>query len=104
MSSLKLGCKTYTIGDASNICANRDCGDVTFLLAAELAAAKLNILCCNNDHSCVDGAIASADQFLCRYQLGCRLSSRSIAWCQFLKTFTVLYNYNAGKLCAPSRH
>ena len=89
VTSLKLGCKTYTRENACTIFNNRECGDMTFLLAAELAAAKLNILCCNNDHSCVDGAIAAADQFLCKYQLGCKMSSRSTAWCQFVKTFII---------------
>jgi len=76
-------------------------GDMTYPLAAQLIAAKLNVNCVRADSSCVASAISSADAWLCQHPVGSGVRSNSPAWAQISSTYNTLTSYNQGQLCAP---
>jgi hypothetical protein len=103
MSSVTLGCTTYSKTQTIRILQNSTSGDMTYQMAAHLAAAKLNISCSNTDASCVSSAMAAADAFLCAHPAGSKITASSKAWQQVTTSFNTLVKYNEGKLCAPAR-
>jgi hypothetical protein len=103
VSQITLGCKTYTKAQASAIMRNSTSTDMTYPLAAQLAAAKLNVDCAHTNSSCVASAITAARNFLCSHPIGSKVKASSPAWKQITPTYNTLVNYNAGKLCAPAR-
>ena len=103
MSNITLGCQTYTQAEAIAIILNPTHQDMTYQLAAQLAAAKLNVDCAHMDSSCVASAIAAADTWLCSHPIGTSVTAHSDAWKEITPTYNTLANYNEGLLCAPPR-
>ena len=77
--------------------------DMTYRLAAQLAAAKLNVNCAGTESSCVADAIAAADSWLCSHPVGSNVTADSRAWKQITPTYNTLADYNNGLLCARPR-
>ena len=100
-SNITLGCQSYTQAAAIAIMQNPTHGDMTYQLAAQLAAAKLNTDCAGMDSSCVASAIVVADAWLCSHPIGSNVRANSQAWREITATFNTLANYNNGELCAP---
>jgi hypothetical protein len=78
-------------------------GDRTYQLAAQLAAAKLNVDCNLTDSSCVASAIAAADAWLCLHPVGSNVTANSKVWKDITATYNTLADYNSGLLCAAPR-
>lgn len=91
------------VRDAQRIDKQSTSTDMTYQLAAQLAAAKLNVGCAGADSSCVASAIASADSWLCSHPLGSKVKADSKAWKQIMPAYNKLVAYNNGQLCAPPR-
>ena len=100
-SNITLGCVSYTQADAIAIIKNPTKGDMTYQLAAQLAAAKLNVDCGGQDSSCVASAIAAADTWLCDHPIGSNVTAKSQVWQDITPTYNTLAQYNNGLLCAP---
>jgi hypothetical protein len=77
--------------------------DMTYPLAAQLIAAKLNVNCAQANSSCVASAITAADNWFCTHPVGSKVTAKSSAWKQITSAYNTLVNYNEGKLCAPPR-
>jgi hypothetical protein len=77
-------------------------GDKTLNLVHQLIAAKLNV-CAGNDASCVQDAIAEADEFLGLFPIGSLVKANSPAWQAIAHAFEVLAAYNEGLLCVPAK-
>jgi hypothetical protein len=103
MSSITLGCQTYTESQAIAIMRHSTGGDMTYQLGAQLAAAKLNVGCVGSNSNCVARAIAAADSWLCSHPIGSNVAANSPAWRQISSIYNTLTNYNEGLLCAPPR-
>lgn len=102
LTSIQLGCITYTQSEAVAIIRHDSSHDKTYTLAKQLIAAKLNIACQNTNSSCVTNYIAAADSWLCSHPIGSGVLASSSAWKMISKVNTALEKYNAGTLCAPS--
>jgi hypothetical protein len=102
-SSITLGCQSYTEDEAIAIMQNPTRRDRTYQLAAQLAAAKLNVDCNLTDSSCVASAIAVADSWLCSHPIGSNVMANSQAWTEITATYNTLADYNNGRLCAAPR-
>lgn len=102
LTSIQLGCITYTQSEAVAIIRHDSSHDKTYTLAKQLIAAKLNIACQNTNSSCVTNHIAAADSWLCSHPIGSGVLANSSAWKMISKVNTALERYNAGTLCAPS--
>ncbi len=76
---------------------------MTYQLAAQLAAAKLNVDCAFTDSSCVASAISAADTWLCSHPIGSNVRANSQPWREITSTYNTLADYNDGLLCAPPR-
>ena len=103
MLNITLGCQSYTKSQAIAIMRQSTNQDMTYQLAAQLAAAKLNVTCAGADSSCVASAIAAADSWLCSHPIGSSVKASSQAWRQITSAYNTLVNYNEGLLCAPPR-
>jgi hypothetical protein len=101
--NITLGCQSYTEAQVIAIMQNPTRGDMTYQLAAQLAAAKLNTQCNLTDSSCVDSAIAAADAWLCSHPIGSSVKANSQVWKEITSTYNTLADYNDGLLCAPPR-
>jgi hypothetical protein len=101
VQTIQLGCQTYTKAQAIAIMQHSTTGDMTWQLASQLIAAKLNISCGNSNPSCVSSAIAAANSFLCAHPIGSGVSASSSTWQQFRSNYDTLVAYNMGQLCAP---
>ena len=77
--------------------------DMTYALAAQLIAARLNTGCAHSDASCVSSAMTTADNFLCAHPVGSNVVASTATWKGITATYNTLVNYNEGKLCAKSR-
>ena len=102
METIQLGCITYTQAQAINIMRHSSSQDMTYTLAQELIAAKLNAACNHSNSSCIAAQIAAADAWLCQHPIGSGVTANSAAWQQIKSTFFALEKYNTGKSCAPS--
>ena len=102
LTSIHLGCTTYTQSQAVAIIRHDSSHDKTYSLAKQLIAAKLNIACQHTSSSCNANAIATADNWLCTHPIGSGVTASSAAWKAINKFNTLLERYNAGQLCAPS--
>ena len=102
MQTIQLGCQTYTKAQAIAIMQHPTSGDMTWQLASQLIAAKLNISCSNSNPTCVSSAIAAANSFLCAHPIGSGVPASSSAWQQFKPNYDTIVAYNMGQLCAPS--
>jgi hypothetical protein len=103
LSSVTLGCQSYTQAEAIAIMVNPTRRDMTYQLAAQLAAAKLNVDCNLTDSSCVASAIMAADSWLCSHPIGSNVTANSQAWREITATYNTLADYNNGLLCAAPR-
>ena len=103
MVSITLGCQSCTEAQVIAIMQNPTRGDMTYQLAAQLAAAQLNVQCNLTDSSCVASAIAAADAWLCSHPIGSNVRANSQEWKDITATFNTLADYNNGQLCAPPR-
>jgi hypothetical protein len=101
IASIQLGCQTYTKAQALAILKQSTSRDMTYQLAAQLIATKLNITCANTNGSCVANVITAADSWLCAHPIGSKVKASSAAWKQITPTYNTLAAYNQGKLCAP---
>jgi hypothetical protein len=77
--------------------------DMTYALAAQLIAARLNTGCAGSNATCVSSAISTADNFLCAHPVGSNVAASSATWQSFTATYNTLVKYNEGKLCARPR-
>ena len=102
MQTIQLGCITYPKPQAITIMQHSTSGDMTYPLASQLIAAKLNITCRGSNSSCISSAITAADNFLCAHPVGSNVSASSSAWQQFKATYNRITSYNQGQLDAPS--
>jgi len=103
MQTIKIGCVVYTKADAIAIMKQSTSTDMTYPMAAQLIAAKLNANCTGANSSCVTSAINSADTWLCQHPVGSNVTATSSAWKQITSVYNTLTQYNEGKLCAPAR-
>ena len=101
--TIKIGCVVYSKSDAIAIMKQSTSADMTYQIAAQLIAAKLNVSCAFNDASCVSAAITNADNWLCNHPVGSKVKAGSSAWQTISSTFDTLTKYNEGKLCAKAR-
>jgi hypothetical protein len=100
MQTIKVCCQTYTKSQAIASMKQSTSKDMTYALAAQLIAAKLNANCAGANSSCVSSAISNADNFLCVHAVGSKVAASSSAWQGISSTYDTLENYNQGKLCA----
>jgi hypothetical protein len=101
--TITLGCQDYTQAQAIAIMLHPTNKDMTYQLAAQLAAAKLNVDCAFTDSSCVASAITAADAFLCSHPIGSQVTAHSQVWKEITATYNTLADYNDGLLCAAPR-
>ncbi|MGH9152725.1 MAG: hypothetical protein ACRD03_10085, partial [Acidimicrobiales bacterium] len=102
VDSLVLGGVTYTKDAAIAILDTPKSRDMTYALASQLIATKLNLLI-GTDPSCITGTVAAADAWLATYPIGSGVPAGSDAWRVGEPLKTTLDAYNNGLLCAPSR-
>jgi hypothetical protein len=103
MQTIKLGCVTYTKAQAIAIMQQSTSKDMTYAMAAQLIAAKLNVNCAGSNSTCVAANINNADNWLCSNPIGSNVKASSPAWQQITPDYNTLVNYNEGKLCAKAR-
>jgi hypothetical protein len=103
LTSITLGCQSYTEAQVIAIIKHPTRKDMTYQLAAQSAAAKLNVNCNLTDSSCVAAAVAAADAWLCLHPIGSNVAANSKVWKEITATYNTLANYNEGRLCAPPR-
>ena len=101
VQTIQIGCLSYTQDQAIAIMQQSTSGDMTYPLAAQLIAAKLNVNCVHSNSSCVASAISSADAWLCQHPVGSNVDAHSPEWKQITPTYATLVSYNEGHLCAP---
>ena len=73
---------------------------MTYQVAAQLIAGKLNAACAGTNSSCVSSAIGAADSWLCAHPIGSGVRANSFAWKQ-IPPYNILAAYNEGLLCKP---
>jgi hypothetical protein len=103
VQTIKLGCQTYTKAQAIAIMQQSTSKDMTYALAAQLIAAKLNVGCAGSNASCASSAITAADNFLCAHPIGSGVKASDSVWKAFSSNYDTLVSYNEGRLCAKSR-
>ena len=98
-----IGGITYTRDEAIEIMKSKKVkGDKTHDMFAQLVAAKLNVEI-GNSSGCINGIIASADDWMSIYNVGTGVSADSEAWKMAEDWHEMLDDYNNGRLCAPHR-
>jgi len=102
LTSIQLGCTTYTQTQAFAIIRHSSSHDKTYSLAKNLIAARLNIACQETESSCIISALAAADAWVCAHPIGSGVVANSAAWREINQVNTLLEKYNGGRLCAPS--
>ena len=96
VTSITMGCKSYSRADAIKIMKKSAAGDKTYSMAAQLIATKLNLANGNNS-SCITATVAAADTWLQQNPLG---SGAKKTWTQGEPLHKALDDYNNGRLCA----
>src|SRR5437660_12394844 len=94
--TIQLGGHVYTKTEAIAIMRHSTSTDMTYALAAQLIAAKLNTNCAGADSSCIASAISTADDWLCQHPIGSKVTASSSAWKQIAPTYDTLTSYNQG--------
>lgn len=105
VTSLTIGCKTYTQAELLDILKSPVKGDASLILARQLIAAELNIFN-GSDPTAIISAIQEADALLCTFsgKLPYGLKPSSADGQQMTALATTLGDYNEGILnpdCAP---
>lgn len=103
VEQMTIGGKTYTKSQLIAIIKQPTKGDVTYSLAQQLIAAKLNVSV-GNRSSCIESTIAAADAWLKTNKLGSNVKGGSSAWNVGEPLSDKLDDYNNGLLCAPHRN
>jgi hypothetical protein len=100
VSSLYLGGVLYTKQQAIEVLQRATKGDVTYSMAAQLIATKLN-LANGNVSSCITSTVVSADSWLSTYPIGSGVKGNSSAWTNTGNSLhNTLDDYNNGRMCA----
>jgi len=94
VTSMRLGDVYYSKAEAIGVLQRPTRGDLTYSLAAQLIATKLN-LADGCDASCIATYVADADYWLGRYPIGCNLKNNNTVNAIQAK----LDDYNNGRLC-----
>ena len=102
VEQLMIGGTMYTKIQLIAIIKRPTKNDVTYSLAQQLIAAKLNVGV-GNKSSCIESTIAAADAWLTRNKLGSNVKGSSAAWVIGQPLNNTLDSYNNGLLCAPHR-
>jgi hypothetical protein len=94
VTTLRLGSTYYSKAEAIGILQRPARGDMTYALAAQLIATKLNLLdgC---DGSCIAATVASSDDWLAQYPIGSNVKNNSTG----NSLQKSLDDYNNGRLC-----
>ncbi|WP_104987788.1 DNRLRE domain-containing protein [Sorangium cellulosum] len=101
---LTIGGRLYLNLQLLGILLRPDQGDMSYLLAKQLIAAKLNIGL-GNQSICIESTIAAAEAWLRIYPAGSNVTEgyRPSAWESGRPLLERLEAYNYGELCAPHR-
>ena len=104
VQTLVIGGKLYTKAELITIMKHPTAKDVTYSLAQQLIAAKLNVAAGNNS-SCIEASILAADAWLAMYPIGSNVKAggASSPWSVGQPLNAKLDSYNNGLLCAPHR-
>lgn len=102
VSSLTLGGTSYTKAQLLAILGQSKSRDLTYQMASQLIAAKLNVAN-GTDASCISATITAADDWLAANPVGSGVTGNSAAWATGNPLKNVLDDYNNGLLCAPAR-
>jgi hypothetical protein len=98
LSGMTLGSTYYTKAQCIEILKRPTKGDVTYSMAAQLIATKLN-LARGTQASCISSTVTSADAWLTTYPVGTK--PNNAAWTVGNPVHNTLDDYNNGRLCAP---
>jgi hypothetical protein len=101
VNSIKVGDVTYSKAEAI-AWLGRVGGDKSVTMFSSLVPAMLNVII-GNDGSCVNDAIAAANDWFITYHLGSHVAGSSPAWKIGEPLHIQMDNYNNGLLCAPHR-
>ncbi|WP_437610293.1 DNRLRE domain-containing protein [Sorangium sp. So ce834] len=101
---LTIGGRVYLNLQLVAILLRPDRGDMTYLLAKQLIAAKLNVGL-GNWSTCIEATIAAADAWLRIHPVGSNVIENDprSAWASGEALLERLEAYNYGELCAPHR-
>ncbi len=103
VETITIGGVTYTKAQAIWWLGQDDSHDKTITLFRALVAAKLNVAI-GNPVSCIQTALAAADQWMATYgPVGSGVRGSSVAWKLGEPLYLRLDAYNNGRLCAPPR-
>lgn len=102
VSSLALGATTYTKAQLLDILGQAKSRDMTYALASQLIAAKLNVAN-GTAAGCITATITAADAWLAAHPVGSGVTADSAAWKTGEPLKSTLDAYNNGLLCAPHR-
>lgn len=104
VANITIGGVVYTKAEAIAIMNTAGQGDMTYVMFAQLVAAKLNVLNGANS-SCINGTIADADAWMATYgPVGSNVRANNGAWAIGEPLKNTLDDYNNGRLCAPPRN
>jgi len=101
VGSITVGNVTYTKAEAI-AWLGRVGSDKTITMFSSLVPAMLNVML-GNDGSCVNDAIAAANNWMIAYPLGSNVGGSSPAWLVGEPLHIQMDSYNNGLLCAPHR-
>jgi hypothetical protein len=100
---MTIGGATYTQEQAIEIILSPTAGDVTYVLAQALIAAKLNVGV-GNDSTCIEDTIRAADAWLAAQGgVGGGVPADDPGWREGELLYQALDAYNNGWRCAPPR-
>jgi hypothetical protein len=99
VNSLYLGGVFYTKNDAIAVLQRATKGDMTYAMAAQLIATKLN-LAGGNQSSCITSTVVNADAWMAQHPVGSNVKGNSSAWNVGEPLHNTLDDYNNGRLCA----
>jgi hypothetical protein len=104
VDEIVIGGTTYTKDEAIGLMRSPEKGDKTYTVFRALVAAKLNGLI-GNDTSCIEDAIAAADEWLSDHPpgSGVKAGGKNSPWRDAEPLCEKLDAYNNGQLCAPAR-
>jgi hypothetical protein len=100
VTSIQVGCTTYTRARAIEIMKTAPAGDKSYSMFVQLIAAKLNVAA-GATSTCIVSTISSADTWLCNNRLGSNVGGSSNAWRSGSPMHAALDDYNNGEMCAP---
>ena len=101
VQTIQLGNQVYSQAQAIAIIQNSTSGDKTYLLAARVIGAWLNVNCAHANSSCSQSAIDSANAWLVVHPVGSGVTANSREWKQITSAYDTLTSYNQGQLCVP---